>query len=388
MKKLLALLNPLPPTSGGKVIDEFTSARGWAITLVLLFHLFGTIYGYGAIPDAPVYLSILLNGNTGVTLFFVISGYMLSFPFFSTNAPSIKQFYWNRIFRIMPLYGLIVIVWSLHLQNCWQGIRALLFYDLRINQLWPFGVVWWSLGVEVQYYALLPFVMYVFCRKRNYVLALLFFTVLVAGYWIALTTLQQNVYNTFFNLKDNIIGRWPCFLSGILLAWFNIGHGSSLRKLTSGAVCKKVFLGDILMVAIIGALIFIAVKITHTMGVMVAHVGWFQHYAIEAFLWACFLFVLTNFDLRCRRLFVNPIMDVLGVLSYSMYLLHPYLLNKNIIAPLLSNPNFFMSIDIRGYKYIALFFILTFVFSLMTYLLIERPFLILKSRLRGKLVDR
>ena len=60
--------------------------RGWAITLVFFFHAWGISGGPDLGTGDVFLLSYIEAGRTGVTLFFVISGFLLSIPWFQAAA--------------------------------------------------------------------------------------------------------------------------------------------------------------------------------------------------------------------------------------------------------------------------------------------------------------
>ncbi|HET9135669.1 MAG TPA: acyltransferase, partial [Candidatus Kapabacteria bacterium] len=80
--------------------------RALAITLVFLFH-----YG-GLFPHPDWVAEISRFGWTGVDLFFVLSGYLISSQLFSSIASngsfSYRAFFIKRFFRIIPAYLVVV----------------------------------------------------------------------------------------------------------------------------------------------------------------------------------------------------------------------------------------------------------------------------------------
>ena len=58
--------------------------------------------------------AVLSRLDFGVTLFFVLSGFLLSRPYFLTRElgrdwPSTRHFYWKRALRILPIYWVVVV---------------------------------------------------------------------------------------------------------------------------------------------------------------------------------------------------------------------------------------------------------------------------------------
>lgn len=111
-----------------------------------------------------------LHGAVGVTIFFVISGYLITTLLLREEERNgrarIKAFYIRRAFRILPLYYLtlaayVVLIGVLHLQagasSLWHSLPYYLTYQ---NDLVPHGAgVFnhsWSLAVEEKYYLVWP----------------------------------------------------------------------------------------------------------------------------------------------------------------------------------------------------------------------------------------
>jgi peptidoglycan/LPS O-acetylase OafA/YrhL len=103
------------------------------------------------------------NMATGVTLFFVISGFLLYRPFATSlmerSKVSIKRFIANRALRILPLYILVVVVVYFAttghpFQSLMRLARALSFTGVYTRD--DFLPVAWSLDDEMAFYLLLP----------------------------------------------------------------------------------------------------------------------------------------------------------------------------------------------------------------------------------------
>jgi peptidoglycan/LPS O-acetylase OafA/YrhL len=109
----------------------------------------------------------MVNGNTGVALFFVLSGFLLSMPFWhsfkSNEFPNIKRYFINRAARIIPLYylclfGLLAIKgfqgWDVNFNNVISHLFFL--HNLKDYQVMSLNPPFWTLAVEFQFYILLP----------------------------------------------------------------------------------------------------------------------------------------------------------------------------------------------------------------------------------------
>jgi peptidoglycan/LPS O-acetylase OafA/YrhL len=138
----------------------FDSLRGIAALSVVFFHL--TNYA-GKNHTLRPYLGRL---DVGVTIFFLISGFLLYRPFVAARLGRGKRiatgaYAWRRLLRIVPGYWLALTLSALWLgQSNVFGSDGLLYYG--------FGQIYnshtalrgiaqaWSLNVEITFYALLP----------------------------------------------------------------------------------------------------------------------------------------------------------------------------------------------------------------------------------------
>jgi peptidoglycan/LPS O-acetylase OafA/YrhL len=123
------------------------------------------------VPLGPL-TKVLQNGRVGVTMFFVLSGFLLYRPFASaivqrTQLPSIRTYFVNRALRILPAYWAVLLLVAVFfqdellerpkqllanmffLQDYVGGYRPTAFHGLGIAPAW-------SLCVEVIFYLVLP----------------------------------------------------------------------------------------------------------------------------------------------------------------------------------------------------------------------------------------
>ena len=112
----------------------------------------------------------------GVTLFFVLSGFLLSRPWFLTAAlgrpaPSSRHYLWKRALRILPLYWIVVTA-ALTLdpandQMDWHDwVANLTFAQLYRADLLPSSLTqMWSLATEVAFYVILPLLCWLLTKQ-------------------------------------------------------------------------------------------------------------------------------------------------------------------------------------------------------------------------------
>jgi peptidoglycan/LPS O-acetylase OafA/YrhL len=112
--------------------------------------------------------------NVGVSIFFVLSGFLLFRPFVlahldGTARPRIRSYLWRRLVRIYPAYWvalfLSTLILDLNLGDWWGHVR---FYSL-IQIYWGDTVLGglvqaWTLATEVSFYLFLPIWVLVVCR--------------------------------------------------------------------------------------------------------------------------------------------------------------------------------------------------------------------------------
>src|SRR5438876_5186510 len=147
--------------------------RAFACLLVIWYHIYQTprnLHIWDPQSSThPLLDSFLYFGKYGVTLFFVLSGFLLFMPYakallFEKTWPSVRQFYLRRVFRIIPAYYLSLILIVLlfqqqYLQPQHWNELALFFTFLMDSSYATFKQLnppFWTLAVEWQYYMLLP----------------------------------------------------------------------------------------------------------------------------------------------------------------------------------------------------------------------------------------
>jgi peptidoglycan/LPS O-acetylase OafA/YrhL len=192
--------------------------RGLSILTVILLHIFIRMKsaGFSVADLLPPWLFYLLfrNGNNGVTVFFAISGFLITFTslrrFGALAAMRPGRFYRIRFARIAPLLLLILVVLSvLHLLQA-EGfhippqkstlaraiVAAVTFHlnwlEAARGYLPPNWDVLWSLSVEEMFYLFFPIVCVVLLRMRHG--KLLFIALLLA--FVSMGPFARSVWTT------------------------------------------------------------------------------------------------------------------------------------------------------------------------------------------------
>ena len=185
-----------------------------AASLVVLFHTAMTARNSGRPADFfPV--TLIDQGHTGVALFMVISGFIMTTMFAGRELEPVK-FYMNRFLRIYPLMILVVTVGYFSTPDprpTSAGVDYLMSL-LPISNLYrlnygAFGGHLWTIAVELQFYLLLPLLLKFrerYGSRRFYACVLgLAFAFRVAQYIVNGTT-HTFTYFTIFGSIDLFIG--------------------------------------------------------------------------------------------------------------------------------------------------------------------------------------
>ena len=140
--------------------------RSVAIVAVMLFHTYD-FHGAGTLPASVAPVATL--GWMGVDLFFVLSGYLIASqflkPYLAGQRPGLWTFYRNRMFRVLPAYGMVLALyygWPLwrespHLPPLWELITFTQNLFANFSSDHAFSHVW-SLCVEEHFYLLFPLI--------------------------------------------------------------------------------------------------------------------------------------------------------------------------------------------------------------------------------------
>ncbi len=309
---------------GSSYLYELEALRGVAILLVFFSHTHGVVFGNS--PHHPsLLMSFIVSGNTGVTLFFVLSGFLLSLPWLGylrgsrAVAPNIPNFYRARALRIIPLYWAAVLVGVVFTGNIVSGAKAAGFIFVGF-EMFPFSVIWWTLATEMQFYVLLPLCFWAWVQGGFIRTLLLIFFAAWLFYYVSLLVfnqLPQDQLSYFYN--KSIFGRLPAFLWGILAAWVYLKFKGLMTeykehpgvRLASTALC-------IMSICALG----LVLQTSSSLGERYAENHWHIRHTYESILWATIVLCCVLARPFGAKLLVNRPIAVVGKLSYSLYLIH------------------------------------------------------------------
>jgi peptidoglycan/LPS O-acetylase OafA/YrhL len=278
----------VPAAGSSPRIDVIQDLRGFAALSVCWYHyvyyngIFSPALPHGFLGNTAQY------GWLGVQIFFVISGFILPYSLFRAGyrpgVGNFGRFLWKRLSRLEPPYlisiAIMIGVMSVPHLLPWLGGSAPKFTLVQVllhfgylnsffNQGWYLNPVYWTLGIEFQYYLLIGLMYPLISGTRRWIR--------VFG-WCLLTGIA---------LGDHVssLGHW--------LFLFMLGF--AMFQYRAGIVGKSEF-GCTFLLAAAASLA--------TLGKSITLVG----------LAACVVILFV------RR--SNPLTAWLGDLSYSFYLIH------------------------------------------------------------------
>lgn len=404
-------------SSSGTNVPYLDSLRGCAVLLVVVYHCWLAagnpdlpipVPFFGRINIAPLFA----NGYVGLNLFFILSGFLLSQYWFKADylhrpPPNILIYLRHRFFRIVPgyyccLFFLVLIfcpfmidpdfVYSPH------GMFIVAAHLLLMPGLLPrdltYNYVLWTISVEVLFYLILPWIMPLLLRNRWLLTLPVVAVVSVAWRHFALYSLDPlarsvaRIENILFPQRVTdamahyvLFQQLPTFLVYFLL-------GAALANLfvryQNGLLTGRIWW--FLTHHWAGKIYFFAgwIIVVWWMQVLGVDAGneaspgatSFVSYAGKVAIPAGFALVLAGAILGGRRLqslFAFIPLRFIGIISYSMYLWHAPIIflisHFPAIEPLAPTQRF---LPILGHATLV-----TVLISSFTYVIIERPFLML-----------
>ncbi len=230
-----------------KEIDCF---RGIAVLAVIFYHL----------PN-----SLLPGGLQGVTIFFVVSGFLMAKNTIRDEKNrqfDFLHFYYKRIKRIYPflLFSLVVFIFILGISNIrlignirselpslifgynnwWQLNQGVSYFDSYFNA--SLFKHYWSLSVELQFYLIWPFLFIVIKRmRRKQVFYLIYTLIFVSILFSLFLPSTKAYYHTIAKLFPFLLGVWGYFNRITIGRFFEQNTFSKIWLLLLASLCLILF---------------------------------------------------------------------------------------------------------------------------------------------------
>ncbi|MCK9008822.1 acyltransferase [Haemophilus influenzae] len=352
-----------------KYRPEIDGLRAIAVISVIIYHLNE---------------NWLSGGFLGVDIFFVISGFLITgiiITEIQQNSFSLKQFYTRRIKRIYPAFITVMalvsfIASAIFIYNDFNQLRKTIelataflsnfylgltqgYFDLSANENPVLHI--WSLAVEEQYYLIFPLILILAYKKFReikvlFIITLILFFILLATSFIPANFYKEVLHQPNIYYLSNL--RFPELLVGSLLA---IYHNLSASKQASKQASNVIAILSTLL--LFSCLFLMNNDIAYIPGVTL----------ILPCIFTALIIHTTSQNNIIKLCLSNKVIVFIGKISYSLYLYHWI-----FIA---------FAYYITGEKQInnqsiAIVTVLTIIFSVLSYYLIEQP--IRKSKLNFK----
>jgi peptidoglycan/LPS O-acetylase OafA/YrhL len=378
---LKSAISPVPTEPRRDHVAALTSLRFVAALLVLLFHFHPVGAGWDVVAG---------EGHVGVSIFFVLSGYLITARYadaFARHAIDVRLYFVRRAARILPLYYFILVASQLvspgRIEVSGRLPEWTLTQALFGESLHDFVIpTSWSLTVEECFYALAPLVfLSVAALRRRLVRFPLGATAATLALWtsalfaagVAVWTVLDGTGPGFLRRPESvtlhtIFGRFYDFAVGTLAAY---AYG---RATPRGLALP---LPGALATAAGAALVYLSQWGMHEAGGIEGS-QWAQ-----AWVWDLLLAPATALVIVSLSAARNPLARVLGVgplvylgkASYALYLVQLTPLGRGFLYRFVSREDGNLTVAVLVLGMIAL--------SVLLYELVEEPARRLVLRLAG-----
>lgn len=282
----------------------------------------------------------LINGNTGVALFFVLSGFLLSIPFWRTQragkSADVKTYAIRRLARILPAYYvcLFLLIWGKGLlAGSWPSINDILSHVLFLHNLKDDNVLninppFWTLAVEMQFYLLLPLLFVVLRRLSQGVSFGIVLFLCVGTYLANYELVTYLVARNHWPINIRLIWPFALEMSGpdsFILTYSTLGHltfffaglASAWLFLQLGEVKRGAWIRDVLFwTAALAIVVILSTPLDDVLELPFGHYNW----PVIPFLIAVMVFAAPQAKTAIAVL--RGPASWLGLISYGVYIYH------------------------------------------------------------------
>lgn len=345
-----------------KHFTELDGVRAIAALMVMVFHFFNNIQ-----TTSPILILIkkfAFIGQTGVSLFFVLSGFLITRILINSKKSDhfFLNFYIRRALRIFPLYYLFLVIFYFLLPvldntNIVPFGQQIYFwvYLQNIAMTFRWGEVgpqhFWSLAVEEHFYFFWPFLIYYLNVKR---IKIAIWMIILIAFLVRLFMVSHHIEVFYFTLS-----RMDELAVGALLALWELKG-----KLQESESKKFIWLFGLILIPT-----FILWYFTSGMKIDLIQI---VKFILLAFCYFCFI----GFAITCKanhwmkKILQQKFLLYSGKISYGLYVYHP-------LCFLIVNKYFKSSSIIIDF---ITSFIFCYVIASLSYYLFESLFLSFKKK--------
>ncbi|MGE0201136.1 MAG: acyltransferase family protein [Candidatus Melainabacteria bacterium] len=292
---------------------SLTGIRFWAASAVFLTHFALFQYFYG-IQDGFLHTFFVAMGATGVSVFFVLSGFILYVRYCADEKPiALHPFWVARFARIYPAFFLALLMGApIELLGNTKNFAAMFIPHVFLLQSfhpYPCGEinsVDWTISHEAFFYLLFPLLALLF-RGRILMKVGLFFLAYYLVSFIARTTLPEGFY-TGFLFPPYRVGE---FAAGMTAGWLFV----SLRHHPA----LQVSMQRIRWLLLPGILLLMGILLAKPWFVPEA---WGYAYTTLPAVLLILLLALCDQTRLSPLMMAHPLIVLGGEVSYALYLIH------------------------------------------------------------------
>ena len=284
--------------------------RGLAIIMVIIHHL--NLLYVGVLPlNNPLYdlIKITQYGPTGVNLFFLISGFVISNSLEKNNDLIFLKKRWLRLFPSMLAVTIVILIFSyniilenhhVHNTSLLNILTGIFFFDTQILRE-VFGInvtslsgIFWSLYVEVKFYLIIYFLYKFFKDNSRHWIAILYLSYVVFKYLNIYFPDEKIFASMIENARLLSLSYFSWFATGIYFFYYTKNNSKF----------------DLLLCILFGFLSSL-------------HAGRLHDFSVIFFsLFIISLFIFSFKNIFLNKFFSNYFFIFFGLISYPLYLLH------------------------------------------------------------------
>ena len=349
-------------------IAKLDHLRALAAILVLLDHFTSGVKRNGSFPHDAI-VSFFRSGHLGVSLFLVLSGYVLTQSALKNREVfTYSNFIKRRLYRIFPalIVLFILVITATRATSTPMDIIRLITLQFNTgnelsgwgNDVLPVGVMW-TASVELQIYLLFPLLLALALRPRG-----LRFLIEVCAFVLILRFIfLASLDSGWSDLYHTILGRLDQFVLGMILALF-MSHKFSESRLKSWSL----FLFALLSFLLLGQFRGIY-RDFYT-----STIGGSASFLVEGLIFAAIIYTYQSPSISIPKK-ISDALAWIGERSYSVYLFH--LLVGRVIVGYLDQLGLWNGASLTRAFLVTIFVVLpgVLLFSALSYRIVEKPFI-------------
>ncbi|MBK5145415.1 acyltransferase [Budviciaceae bacterium BWR-B9] len=348
------------PTKNIK-LESIQALRGVAVLLVIAFHF--RVYLNGVYTQKDLGDILFSMGEIGVDIFFVISGFIITYSTMDKEKSSPIEFAIKRFFRLYPVFFIVLSVMIyFDFSNIYTTSQIIKSYLLIPND-YNFTGPWygyniiipaWTLTYEIWFYMIFCISLCISHKYRTIISSLLL---------VGICSLSQFYFRGFIQIEPIIKDAFSysvlsnfVFISNPIV--YDFIYGMIIAEIFTKA--KDGFVKNVFSVSFISSVMLVSIAIIisgYNSGPGA------EKWGLYSFMLVCSIALMS----RVIEIYNGRFLIFIGEISYSLYINHMVIYGISYI--------YFKKFDISisGFSMFFILILLTICVSIITYLLIEKP---------------